>query len=74
MDSYLNVAIVKCPRCGKFYAESSWYVLDMESDMRCGKCGKEFNSKETLTDKILAKFEMDEEGKVKKISFEKPKV
>lgn len=73
MDSYLDIAVVKCPRCKNYFADSSWFVVEAESDLDCGKCGKTFNGKETLTDRILAKLEMDENGKVKGVSFEKGK-
>ncbi len=73
MTAHLDISFVKCPRCGNFFAESSWYVVEMESDLKCGKCGKEFNTKENMSDRIMAKFEMDENGKVKSIGFERQK-
>jgi hypothetical protein len=33
-----------------FYADASWYVAEMESDIECGRCGTEFNSKKNATD------------------------
>lgn len=73
METFLDIAIVKCPHCNNYFAESSWYAVELESDLDCGKCGKQFNTKKNLTDRIRAKFELDENGKVKNLSFEKVK-
>ena len=73
MEAYLDIAILKCPHCGAHFAESSWYAVEMESDLDCGKCSKTFNTKQNLKDRILAKFELDKDGKVKNASFERQK-
>ncbi len=70
MEANLDIAIVKCPYCKNYFAESSWYAVELESDLDCGKCSKTFSPKQNLTDRILAKFEL-ENGRVKSISFEK---
>ena len=59
--AYLDVAILKCPKCGKLYADSSWYVIDMESDLECGVCGYTFNTKKNLVDRVLLKFTIEDD-------------
>jgi len=55
-EAYLDVSIIKCPNCGKLYVDSSWYVIDMESDIQCGECGEVFNTRKNLLKRILLKF------------------
>jgi len=55
-EAYLDVSVIKCPYCGKIYVDSSWYVIDMESDIECGVCGNIFNTKKNLLDRILLEF------------------
>ncbi len=55
---YLDVSILKCPRCGKLYADCSWYVVDLESDIACSICGKSFNSKRNIIDRVLIEFKI----------------
>jgi uncharacterized C2H2 Zn-finger protein len=57
--AYLDVSILRCPYCGKVYADSSWYVVDMESDIECGVCGKIFNTKKNLLDRVLVRFAIE---------------
>ncbi len=55
-EAYLDVSIIRCPKCGKLYVDSSWYVIDMESDIQCGECGEVFNTRKNLLKRILLKF------------------
>ena len=68
--TYLDVSILKCPYCGKIYADSSWYVIDMESDIECGVCGNTFNTRKNLLDRVLIKFGI-EEDKVSSVEINK---
>lgn len=61
-DAYLDVTMIRCPECGKLYADASWYIIDMESDIECGVCGKEFNTKDNIVRRILLKITLKEEG------------
>ena len=36
-----------------------------ESDIQCGKCGKEFNSKRNAKDRVMLEFEIEEKGKIR---------
>ena len=53
---WIDLSIIKCPHCGKIYSDASWYVLDMESDIQCTKCGRIFNTKRNLIDRVLIKL------------------
>ncbi|MEM0254111.1 MAG: hypothetical protein QXY73_02365 [Candidatus Bathyarchaeia archaeon] len=69
MRAWLDVSIIRCPVCGSYYAEASWYVMEMESDIQCGKCGKEFNSKNNSTDRALIEFELNGSGRIKSVKI-----
>lgn len=64
---YLDVCIAQCPECKTYYAEASWYAIELECDLQCNKCGKSFSPKRFSTDRVMVEFEVSEEGKVKKV-------
>jgi len=43
--------------------------MEMESDIECGQCGTEFNSKKNAQDRIMLEFEVDENGKMLKVKI-----
>ena len=65
MDSkaWLDVAVFRCPACGRFYVDASWYAVALESDIECGVCHTSFNAKKELKDRVLLEFTIDENGK-----------
>ena len=65
--TFLDVSIIRCPNCGKIYAETSWYVLELESDIECGVCHEIFNGAESLIERLMLTFELDEVGKVREV-------
>ncbi len=67
MKTTLDTCITKCPTCGTFYAEASWYALTLSSDLECSKCGTSFNAEENLRDRLLIDFSLDKDGKVVKV-------
>ncbi len=67
MKATLDVCITRCPGCGTFYAEASWYAIALSSDLECSKCGTSFSAEKNFTDRILIEFSLDNEGKVKKV-------
>lgn len=71
MKAWLDVAILRCPNCGHYYVDASWYVVEMESDIECGNCETIFNSKKNATDRIMLEFQVDEEGKAQKARIAK---
>jgi DNA-directed RNA polymerase subunit RPC12/RpoP len=68
---WLDVSVLRCPNCGSHYADASWYVIEMESDIQCGSCGKEFNSKKNATDRAILEFHIDDSGKIQKVKVAK---
>jgi len=62
-EAWLDVSIFQCPACGRYYADASWYAVELESDIECGSCHKTFNAKKQATDRVMLKFEIDEKGK-----------
>jgi transcription elongation factor Elf1 len=66
MKAWLDVALLRCPNCGHYYVDASWYVVEMESDIECGHCGIEFNTKKNATDRAMLEFNLDENGKMQK--------
>ncbi|MEM3596822.1 MAG: hypothetical protein QXJ53_01640 [Candidatus Bathyarchaeia archaeon] len=69
MKAYLDVAVLRCPDCGRFYVDASWYVIEMESDIKCGSCKAEFNSKKNAMDRVLLEFQVDDNGKIEKVKI-----
>ena len=62
--AFLDVTVSICPYCGAAYADASWYVIKLGSDVECGRCGRTWNPKTTRVDRILLEFVLDESGKV----------
>lgn len=64
-EAYLDVSLIRCPRCGKLYVDASWYILDMESDIECGVCGSEFNTRKNIVRRLMLKISLDDEGNLR---------
>ncbi len=62
--AFLDVTVSLCPYCGAPYADASWYVMELGSDIECGTCGRTWNPKSYKSDRILVAFELDESGTV----------
>jgi transcription elongation factor Elf1 len=71
MEAWLDVALLRCPKCGRYYVDASWYVMEMESDIECGSCGTEFNSKKNAKDRAMLEFQIDEHGKLQEVKISK---
>lgn len=69
MKAWLDMAVLRCPNCGHYYVDASWYVVEMESDIECGNCGKEFNSRKNATDRAMLEFQLDRCGKMQKVKI-----
>ncbi|MEM3626910.1 MAG: hypothetical protein QXZ25_02675 [Candidatus Bathyarchaeia archaeon] len=69
MKAWLDVAVICCQHCRHYFVDASWYVMEMESDIECGYCGMEFNSKKNATDRIMLEFKIDEKGKVQSVNI-----
>jgi len=68
-NAYLDLAIFKCPNCGGYYVEASWYAIELESDIECGVCHTTFNPKANLTDRIMLEVVVDENGKASSVKI-----
>jgi transposase-like protein len=66
-EAWLDVTITRCPNCGRFYADASWYIVEMASDTQCGSCHKTFNTKTYLTDRIMLRLKVNGTGKVEEV-------
>jgi len=69
--SWLDVALIQCPNCGRYYADASWYVVEIGSDIECGTCHETFNTKKHVADRIMLEFNLDENGKVRQTKIER---
>ena len=61
--AWLDVAVFRCPSCGRLYAEASWYAVVIGADLECGSCGAEFNPRDTLLDRVMLVLTV-EDGRV----------
>ena len=61
---WLDVSVFQCPRCGRYYVDVSWYVVELGSDIECGSCHEVFNTKKRVTDRVMLEFKIDGGGKV----------
>jgi hypothetical protein len=67
MSVWLDLAVVRCPNCGNLHVDASWFLVELESDIQCGRCQTEFNGKDNLTDRVLLEFDVDEAGKMQNV-------
>jgi len=62
--AWLDIALIQCPNCSRFYADASWYVVEIGADIECGTCHTNFNTKKHIVDRIMLELNIDEKGKV----------
>lgn len=67
--AWLDMALIQCPSCGRYYADASWYVVEIGSDIECGICHEDFNSKKYVKDRVMLELSIDEKGKVKQVKI-----
>jgi len=61
--AWLDVSVIRCPHCRRYFVDASWYVVELESDIECGSCHKTFNTKKQLTDRLMLGFKIDKKGR-----------
>lgn len=61
--AWLDVSIFRCPGCGRYYADASWYAVELESDIECGDCRLVFNAKKQLSDRVMLRFKIEGDGR-----------
>ncbi|HKZ92975.1 MAG TPA: hypothetical protein VJ249_00140 [Candidatus Bathyarchaeia archaeon] len=69
--AWLDVAMVKCPSCGRYYADASWYVVEIGSDIECGTCHETFNTKKHAVDRFILELTLNEREKADKAEIKK---
>jgi NMD protein affecting ribosome stability and mRNA decay len=62
--AFLDVTVSVCPHCGAAYADASWYVIELGSDVECGVCGRTWNPERHKTDRILVEFVLGDDGSI----------
>lgn len=62
--AWLDISVIQCPNCRRYYADASWYVAEIGADIECGTCHTTFNTKKNAIDRILLSLKIDNEGKV----------
>jgi len=67
--AWLDISVIQCPNCGGFYADASWYVIEIGADIECGTCHKMFNTKKNATDRIMLSLKIDDERKVQDVEI-----
>lgn len=63
-NAWLDISVIQCPNCRRYYADASWYVVEMGADIECGTCHTTFNTKKNATDRILLNLKINDKGKV----------
>jgi len=69
--AWLDISVIKCPNCGRYYADASWYVAEIGADIECGTCHSTFNTKKTATDRVMISLKINDKGKVQEVSVAK---
>lgn len=54
--AWLDISILQCPYCGRFYADASWYVVELGAEIECGVCHNSFNTRKAIKDRVLLEF------------------
>lgn len=62
-NAWLDVSVMRCPHCRRYFVDASWYVVELESDIECGSCHRTFNTKKQLTDRLMLGFKIDKKGR-----------
>jgi len=62
--AWLDISVIQCPSCGRYYADASWYVIEIGADIECGTCHTTFNTKKNVIDRVMLSLKIDGEGKV----------
>ena len=60
MEAFLEVVLLRCPKCGNAIIEPSWFA-DLEQDIQCSVCGKFFNSKRHQKHRVMLKFIIEDD-------------
>jgi len=64
VEAWLDISVIQCPNCRRYYADASWYVIEIGADIECGTCHAAFNTKKNATDRIMLSLRINDEGRV----------
>ena len=67
--AWLDVSILQCPECGRYYVDALWYAVELESDIKCGNCHGVFNAKKGLMDRLMLEYKVDARGKALEVKI-----
>jgi hypothetical protein len=62
--AWLDISVIQCPSCRRYYADASWYVVEIGADIECGTCHTTFNTNKNKTDRIMLRLVLSDEGEV----------
>jgi hypothetical protein len=65
--AFLDISISICPHCETPYADASWYIIEINTEVECGKCRKTWSPRKYKVDRVLLEFQLDNKGKIKDI-------
>ena len=68
-QAFMDISMFRCPYCGKLYADSSWYIVELRSDIECGVCHEEFNPSKMLKDRVILSLNVNGEDKVSEVTI-----
>jgi len=69
--AWLDISVIQCPNCGRYYADASWYVVEIGADIECGTCHTTFNAKKNARDRIMLGLKIDDKGNVQEVEVAK---
>jgi len=70
-EAWLDISIFRCPSCGRYYADASWYAAELGSDIECGSCHSVFNTKKELKDRMMLNIKIDAQERASKVEMTK---
>ena len=68
-EAWFDMAITQCPNCGRPYADASWDIVEMSSDIECGRCHETFSTRVYLTDRIMLNIKLNGKGKAEVVEM-----
>lgn len=67
--AWFDVAVTQYPNCGRRCVDASWCIVEMASDIECGRCHETFNTRVYLTDSIMLDIKLDGKGKAEVVEI-----
>ena len=67
MKGYLEICVIKCPKCGNYLVEPSWFV-EVSANITCSCVEEIAINKKRIKDKKMLEIEI-ENGKIKSVQI-----